>query len=245
MRPRTLCFDIGASGIKVRVFDSRGNPISDRIKVKTPHRMKPAQAMRILAALRNEMPAFDRVSAGFPGVVKEGRTWTATNLGPGWKGFDLREALAHELRAPVRVANDADVQGLGSIQGKGVELLLTLGTGLGSALFHQGVLIPNLELHGHPLEKGKTYEDLLGKKAIARLGERRWNHKIRVAIAMLSKVFNWDYLYLGGGESRRITEPLPERVRVVSNENGLLGGVKLWKRAGAPLERDEPLEAAA
>jgi polyphosphate glucokinase len=227
-RGRTLCFDIGGTNTKAAVFDSDGNGLSERTKTETPHRMRPRQALAILRMLAKGMPAFERISAGFPGVVKDGKTWSATNLGRGWVGFALRSALEREFGAPARVANDAAVQGLGVIRGKGTELILTFGTGLGSALYYQGMLIPNFQLGHHPFEKNETYEDLLGKRGIAHLGERRWNRRIRKAIAMLTEVFNWDYLYLGGGEAKRIRGALPRNVRVVSNEYGLVGGLKLW-----------------
>jgi polyphosphate glucokinase len=239
MRLRTLCIDIGGSRTKARVFDARGNALSDRFKIETPHRMKTSTAFAIIEKLASEMPAFDRISVGFPGVVKDGRTWTATNLGAGWKGFDLGAAIEREFRLPARVANDADVQGLAVVQGRGIELLLTFGTGLGSALFHQGILIPNFQLGHHPLDKDGSYECLLGKRGLLKSGEREWNRKIRKAIGILSKVFNWDSLYLGGGEAGRIQGCLPANVRVVSNENGLLGGVKLWELPGIHLEKDK------
>jgi polyphosphate glucokinase len=123
------------------------------------------------------------------------------------------------------------VQGLGAIREEGIEMILTFGTGLGSALFYDGVLIPNLQLGHHPFEKGKSYEDVLSKKALARFGVRRWNRKVRKAIAVLTEVFNWDHLYLGGGEAKKIQGPLPRNVQVVSNELGISGGIRLWESA--------------
>ena len=126
------------------------------------------------------------------------------------------------------MANDADIQGLGASQGKGVELIITLGTGVGSALVYEGSLIPNLELGNHPFRHGQTYEQQLGRPAYDRIGPRRWNTRIRRMVELLSFVFNYDELYLGGGNSKRVTRKLPSNVRVVSNECGLFGGVKLW-----------------
>jgi polyphosphate glucokinase len=229
MKRRTLCYDIGGSHIKAQVFDSSGRALSQRLKVDTPRRARPRPTFDILRDLSKELPPFDRIAAGFPGIVKDGKVWSAVNLGAGWVGFDLRSALEREFKTPARVANDADVQGLAAASGDGVELLLTFGTGLGSALFYHGLLIPNLELGHHPFESGQTYEDLLGKRGLLKLGERHWNRKIRSAASLLAKVFNWDHLYLGGGEAKKIRGPLPKNTRVVSNELGLLGGVMLWR----------------
>lgn len=118
------------------------------------------------------------------------------------------------------------------IEGRGVELVLTLGTGIGSALFLDGRLVPNLELGHHPFRGNRTYEELLGDAARKRLGKAAWNRRLRPAIEMLLKTFSCRALYLGGGNARRIRGRLPRRVRVVSNLAGILGGMELWR--GAP-----------
>lgn len=157
---RTLSVDIGGSGVKAMVLDITGNPLTERARLDTP---KPAKtevvinAIVVLAAPNSG--EFDRVSVGFPGVVRGGVTQTAVNLDPDWIGFDLATALSKRLNKPVRVINDADMQGLGAIAGKGVELVITLGTGFGSALFVDGKLVPNLEMGHHPFRKGETYEE--------------------------------------------------------------------------------------
>jgi polyphosphate glucokinase len=124
------------------------------------------------------------------------------------------------------------VQGFGAICGEGVELMLTLGTGLGSALFTNGRLCPGLELGHHPWQKGKTYEDYLGRKGYKKFGKKRWNHFVMKTIEQTAKTFNWDKLYLGGGNAKEITFTLPQNVSIVSNEDGLLGGVALWRYMG-------------
>jgi polyphosphate glucokinase len=154
---------------------------------------------------------------------------TAHNLHPTWVGFNLAHALYQRLRRPVRAANDADVQGFGAIKGHGVELVITLGTGLGSGLFVEGCLVPNLELAHHPFRKGKTYEEVLGKRGLKKLGAKKWNRQLRRAIAALDHLFNYDHLYIGGGNARKIQGQLPSRVKIVSNLAGLLGGIALWE----------------
>jgi polyphosphate glucokinase len=227
--PRTLAIDIGGSGMKMMILDGGGNPLSERLRVPTPD---PATAKSMLAELVNmgeQMPEFDRVSVGFPGVIKEGKTMTAANLHKSWLGFPLELTLTQLWKKPVRVCNDAAVQGYGAIEGKGVELVLTLGTGMGSALYTNGHLCAGLELGHHPWRKGKSYEEYLGRKGLEKYGEERWNKLLMRAIDQTLRTFNWDRLYVGGGNARQITGKLPEHSRVISNEEGLLGGVALWR----------------
>lgn len=129
----------------------------------------------------------------------------------------------------MRVANDAAVQGFGAIRGKGVELVITLGTGFGSALFAGGHLMPGLELAHHPWRKDKTYEDYLGKRGLEKHGRKKWNKLVEKAIAQLEALFNFDHLFIGGGNAVKIDFALPKHVTRVPNEDGLLGGVALWR----------------
>ncbi|MGE5656636.1 MAG: ROK family protein [Actinomycetota bacterium] len=226
---RTLAVDIGGSGIKVMVLDETGEPLTERSRVETPQPPKPEPVLEAIAALAAEQGEFDRVSVGFPGVVSNGVTKTAVNLDPDWVGFDLATALKTRLGQPVRVANDADIQGLGAIAGQGVELVITLGTGFGSALFVDGKLVPNLEAGHHPFRKGETYEQQLGRAALDAVGQKRWNRRLEKAIANLQNLFNCECLYLGGGNAKKITLDLPPTVKIVPNVNGLLGGIALWR----------------
>jgi len=117
-------------------------------------------------------------------------------------------------------------------QGIVVESVLTLGTGVGSALFTQGHLVPNLELGHHPFRKNATYEECLGHSALKRHGVRKWNQRLEKALAQWQKLFHYDHLYLGGGNAKHISFDLPPQVKTVPNVAGLLGGIALW--------RDEP-----
>jgi len=227
-RRHTLAVDIGGSGIKVMVLDEAGLPLTKRDRLDTPNPATPSAILPLIRKLA-EGKVFDRASVGFPGVVHQGRTMTAVNLHPEWVGFDLRQVLEEQFSTPVRVANDADIQGFGAIQGFGVELVVTLGTGFGSALFVDGVLVPNLELGHHPFRKGETYEDQLGRAALEAVGKDKWNRRLERAIAKLDRVFNYTTLYLGGGNAKEITIDLPENVQTVRNVAGLLGGIALWK----------------
>lgn len=226
---RTLTVDIGGSGVKAMVLDEAGNSLTERSRVETPQPPKPDAIIEAIVNLAVEQGEFERVSVGFPGVVTNGVTKTAVNLDPDWIGLDLAAKLSEKLGKPVRVANDADVQGYGAISGKGVELVITLGTGFGSALFVDGKLVPNLEAGHHPFRKGETYEEQLGRAALEKIGKKKWNSRLKKAIASLEHLFNYDCLYIGGGEAKKISFELPPNVKVVPNINGLLGGIALWQ----------------
>jgi polyphosphate glucokinase len=227
--PITLAVDVGGTGVKIMALDAKGKQLTERLRMPTPNPPTPARMLAAIEELRKQMPACDRASVGFPGVIKHGRTLTAANLNPKWVGFPLQKTLEKMWKIPVRLANDAAVQGYGAAKGKGVELVLTLGTGLGSALFTNGHLCPGLELGHHPWRKGKTYEDYLGRRGLEKLGKKRWNRKLIKAIAQTAHTFNWDHLYIGGGNAKLIDLKLPEHVSIISNEDGLLGGVALWR----------------
>jgi polyphosphate glucokinase len=227
---RTLAIDIGGTGIKAMVVSSQGKPLTERSRVATP---RPATAQAVAAALRTIVPdsrTYDRISVGFPGVVHDGVVRTAPNLDRSWEGFDLAGAIKKATRKPVRVLNDAGVQGYGVIRGKGVEVCVTLGTGFGFSLFVDGSYVPNIELGHHPFRKNKTYEELLGNRALGSLGRKKWNRMLGRAIEQIDRTFNFDALYIGGGNSANVTIDLPPNVKRVDNVSGLLGGVKLWER---------------
>lgn len=230
--PRTLCVDIGGTGIKAELLDERGRPLTDRARIPTPKKATPHQVIAIIRKLAKTEGEFDRVSVGFPGVTKNGVIYTAPNLGKGWNNFALEQKLRRALGRPVRLANNADVQGLGSVTGHGVELIITLGTGVGSAIFANGNRI-HLELGHHPFHKGRTYEDELGHRMLLKKGSKWWNKRLREAIEDLKNAFNYDRLYIGGGDTKFIRFEPPEGVKIVSNVEGLLGGIKLWQEVDA------------
>lgn len=226
--PITLAIDIGGSGLKAMLLDPAGKRLSERQRVVTPAIPTPRAILKSLDSLVKKLASFDRVSAGFPGVVKKGVTYTAANLHPAWVGFHLQQELEKRWKKPARVANDAAVQGYGAIKGEGVEMVITLGTGMGSSLYTDGRLCPGLELGHHPWRK-HTYEDYLGRRGLERFGKHHWNKMLLLAIQQTAHTFNWDHLYLGGGNTKKISFTLPRDVTVVSNEEGLLGGVALWR----------------
>ena len=245
----TLAVDIGGTGIKTMMLDEAGQPLGERLRDETPHPALPEAIVEIIAHQAEQHVAahgdFDRVSVGFPGVVHNGVISTAPNLGHEWEGFDLDTALTKRLNKTTRVLNDADVQGYAAIEGKGVELVITLGTGMGSGLYVNGKLVPNLELAHHPYRKGKTYEDMLGNAALQKVGRKRWNQRVQRAVQQLDATFNYRVLYIGGGNSKKLAGWLPQNVKIVSNTAGLLGGIALWRDFPESEIEAEPQSSAA
>ena len=244
---RTLAIDIGGTGLKALVLGPDGAAVTERARVETPRPATPDAILRALWALIEPLGEFDRISVGFPGVVVDGITKTAPNLDKSWQGFDLGKALAEGSRRPVRALNDAGVQGYGVIEGRGLEMVLTLGTGLGCALYLEGKYVPNLELAHHPFGNGKTYEEFVGAKALAKCGKKKCNKRVQKVIAQVMPIWNPRVVYLGGGNAKHITFTLPANVRLCPNIAGLLGGIALWhdtlnapgdaRASGAPRRR--------
>lgn len=244
MAPTTLAIDIGGTGLKASVLDAEGRMLVDRVRVPTTYPMPPDRMVATLCELVKPLPPFDRVSAGFPGMVRNGRVLTAPHFvtahGPGtevvpallaaWTGFDLAGALAEETGRPARVVNDADLQGVAVVTGKGLELVVTLGTGVGTALFYDGRLLPHMEFAHHPFEKNETYNERLGEAARKAIGTKKWNRRVERAVTTLWNLFMYDHLFIGGGNAERITFTLPDNVSIVDNAAGILGGIKLWER---------------
>ena len=232
----TLAVDIGGTGIKFAAVDDSGRIVGAPARVPTPPKpVEPAQVVAIIEATSATLGDFERVSVGFPGMVRGGKVLTAPNLGTElWAGFDLQSELAKRLDKPVRVMNDADVQGFGAIDGKGVEMVLTLGTGAGTSLFFDGKILPHLEFAHHPLKGNKTYDQYLGNAALALKGKKKWSKRVARTIEILRTVVNFDHLYLGGGNAKKLTFELPPDITIVPNSDGLTGGIRLWHDADAP-----------
>jgi polyphosphate glucokinase len=244
--PHTLSFDIGGTGLKASVLSARDELLHDPVRTRTPYPLRPVQLVELLAALAQGLPRYQRVSAGFPGMVRDGRILSAPHFvspeGPGgkptpalakaWHRFDLQGALAEKLGKPCRVANDADVQGSALVKGEGLELVITLGTGVGTALFYHGKLAPHLELAHHPLSKrGKSYNEVLGEAARQKVGTKKWNARLEATIEVLKELTYYDHLYIGGGNSARVKLELPPDVSLADNTAGILGGIRLWERS--------------
>lgn len=227
--PMTLCIDVGGTGIKVMVLDDKGNPSSERLREDTPRPATPLAVVGMIRSLVERMPAFDRVSVGFPGVVHDHVIHTAPNLDGDWAQYPLGQKIEELTGKPTRVLNDAGVQGHGVIEGKGLEMALTFGTGMGTALFINGVYVPNLELAHHPFKKGFSYEEYVCDAALKKIGKKRWKKRVARVVAQILPIWNPRVLYLGGGNARLLKpEDLPSNVKITENIAGLLGGIALW-----------------
>jgi len=249
-KPLTLAVDVGGTGIKASVLDKEGNMVAQKVRIATPYPFRPENLLEIVNQLSSQLPAYDRVSLGFPGVIRKGKVLTAPHFvslgGPGikvepdkdllelWTGFDINQELSALLAKPVRSANDAELQGIAVIEGKGLELVLTLGTGLGSALFYEGQVAPHLELAHHPFRKGETYNDQLGNAAFEKIGKQKWRSRVSMAIGNFQVLLNYDKCYIGGGNAEFLEGYIEEKVTFVKNIAGILGGIKLWEEGLFP-----------
>jgi len=240
----TLAIDIGGTGLKASVLDARGELEHTRVRIDTPYPLSPQKLVMELQKLTRDLPPFDRISVGFPGMVRGGHILSAPHFvapdGPGgvpapklvkaWHRFDLGTALQDATGKPTKVANDADLQGAAVVKGQGFEAVLTLGTGVGSAFFSEGQLLPHFELAHHPLRQGKTYNEVLGDAARRQMGNKKWVKRVWETVEVVRALTFFDHCYLGGGNATRLGSSLPEGVSVVDNTAGILGGIKLWER---------------
>ena len=226
---RTLAIDIGGTGLKASILDTSGEMTVKRVRVATPDPCTPDILTEALAKLVASLPPYDRVSIGFPGVVRGGLIVTAPHFdGKAWCNYPLQDCLAQRLGKPARLLNDAEVQGLGIVAGNGLEVVLTLGTGVGTAVFSNGSLTPHLELAHHPIRNNKTYNDYIGEAARRALSCKKWNKRVLKSIGIVKSLIHYDLLYLGGGNAANIVVAIPENVRLSSNDAGLTGGIRLW-----------------
>jgi polyphosphate glucokinase len=227
---KILAIDIGGSRIKATILDSESTILKDYVRAQTPPTPSPEQVLQVIVELTKVFKEFSKVSVGFPGYVKKGVVYTAVNLSTEkWFEFDLKKALSKVLKVPARVINDADMQGLGIAKGNGLEMVVTLGTGFGTALLMEGVLLPHLEVAHHPFSKDRDYDQYIGKKALDEIGIERWNKRMKKVIEVLKTVFNYDHLYISGGNAKKLTFEMDENITIVSNVDGIKGGTRLWQ----------------
>jgi polyphosphate glucokinase len=240
----TLAIDIGGTGLKASVLDSTGQMECDRVRIPTPYPLSPQKLVTVLEDLIKPLPSFDRVSVGFPGMVRDGQILSAPHFvspdGPegtpvaklvnAWARFDLESELGRVTGKPTKVANDADLQGAAVVMGKGFEAVLTLGTGVGTAFFLHGQLLPHFEFSHTPFRKGRTYNEELGEATRRVIGTRKWQRRVIEALDTFRALVFFDHCFVGGGNSARLTIELPPDVSVVDNSAGILGGIKLWER---------------
>ena len=203
---KILTIDIGGSHIKATILDAEGTPVSDYARLPTPQPSNPKNVMELIEQLVKGFAGYDKISVGFPGYVKNGVVKTAPNLGTDeWKNYDLQTLLGVMLKRPVKVVNDADLQGAGIVSGKGLEMVITLGTGFGTALLLDGKLLPHFEIAHHPIKTDKDYDEYIGDKAYQKKGKEHWNYRMQKVFAVLKTVFNYDRLYISGGNAKNLT----------------------------------------
>lgn len=227
--PKILSIDIGGSHIKATVLNAEGNFLQDYRKLPTPVPATPGKVLDTIKLLAQNFASFNKIAAGFPGYVKNGIVKTAPNLGTEqWIDFNLQKKLEELLGKPALVINDADFQGLSIVSGQGVEMMITLGTGFGTAVLNNGVLIPHLELAHHPVAGKKTYDQYIGEAELIRIGEKKWNKRMKKVINILKVVFNYDRLYISGGNADVIKFKLDNNITISRNKDGIKGGLRLW-----------------
>lgn len=227
---KILSIDIGGSNIKITLLDVKGNLLVNYKKLETPVPASPENVINTIRQLLTDFPDYNKISVGFPGYVRDGVIMTAPNLGTElWKDVDFSKMLGAALNRPVRVVNDADMHGLGVIAGKGFEMVITLGTGFGTALLMNGKLLPHLELAHHPVSKDQTYDEYVGEKALVNKGTEKWNLRMQKVLTILKTIFNYDTLYIGGGNSKKLNFKLADNIRLFSNKEGIKGGARLWQ----------------
>ncbi len=228
-KERILVIDIGGSHVKATILTSKGDTIHDYQKVDTPPKASPEALLKAIKTLTKDFPSSDKIAVGFPGFVKSGVVYTAANLdNKAFSQFPLAKKIAKLFNKPVRLVNDADLQGFALIQGKGLEMVITLGTGFGTALFMDGKVLPHFELAHLPVRKGLDYDDFIGAAAYAKDGQSKWNKKLKEVLKTFKTVINYDKLYLSGGNSRNINFKLGDNIEVVGNRDGIKGGAFLW-----------------
>ncbi|MES9505079.1 polyphosphate--glucose phosphotransferase [Streptomyces sp. NPDC000609] len=231
--------DIGGSGIKGAPVDlDRGDLAQERHKVLTPHPATPKGVVECVAEVVGHFDWSGPVGVTFPGVVTGGVTRTAANVDKGWVDTDARGLIGDRLGLPVTVLNDADAAGIaemtfGAGRGrKGTVIMLTLGTGIGSAVFVDGRLVPNtelghLELNGHDAEKHASTK----AKEDEDLSWHHWAHRVQKYLAHVEMLFSPELFIIGGGVSRKADKflPLIEHVRAemvpaeLQNNAGIVG----------------------
>jgi len=227
---KILSIDIGGSGIKASMIDLDGKIVLEYKKLSTPAHATPENILQIIQRLALDFPGFDLISAGFPGYVRDGIVHSAPNLdNESWKMTDFCKLLSNTLGKPAKVVNDADLQGLGIAKGTGLEMVMTLGTGFGTAILNKGHLLPHLELAHLPATKSKDFDAYIGNTALLQIGEKRWNKRMERVINIFKTVVNYDILYISGGNAKKLQLGLDDNIKIVSNKDGIVGGARLWR----------------
>jgi polyphosphate glucokinase len=212
---RLLGVDVGATGIKGAIVDiSTGEFVTERVKISTPRPASPAAFARVIGEIGKALDwkPGSLVGCGFPSVVQHGVTHSAANISDDWIGFRAEKYLSKKTKYEIALVNDADAAGMaeikfGNVADRGTVLLLTLGTGIGSALFYEGQLIPNTEL-GHMPYIRSVAEDYVSNRARKerKLSMRRWAEELNVYLKHINRIMTPDLIILGGGISKKFDQ---------------------------------------
>jgi polyphosphate glucokinase len=230
-RQRTLAIDVGGSSVKCALLDARGRMASEKLSEDTPKRFTPSQLLALIQRLAKQMTTYDRVAVGIPGIVHRDVVYALpASRSRAFKRFELGARLSELLGARVRVTNDAAMHGLAAIRGEGVEMVITLGTGLGTALFIDGVLSAHYQTLPEQDEPFSPY----GKAALRKIGRRPWEKRVRALFDQLRGITNYDRLYVGGGNAELLRGEMPSRVKRIDSAAGILGGFRLWEWGDVP-----------
>ena len=240
----TLAIDCGGSFIKGSILDAQGTMHANPITGPTPYPLSPDALIEVIQSIAKQLPTVDRVTVGLPGMIRHGvvvhtphyinvngpHTRIDPDLKDAWTGLDFQQVVNKNFNLPALVMNDAEVHGAGIITGSGLEVVITLGTGLGFAIFDGGKLAPHFEMSRVPVRRNVDYDEWIGDHVRRTMGDALWSRRIRLMVENLRPVFYWDRLYLGGGNSRRIrgSELLGDDVVIVPNTAGIQGGVRAW-----------------
>jgi len=241
----TLGIDIGGSGVKASVLDKDGQMKTERVRVDTPYPCPPERMLSTIDSVVADLPRVNRVSVGFPGLVREGVVVHVPSLSrleyggeedptlaAKWHGYDLGSELAAMFGLPTKVVNDADMQGCAVAEGNGFEFVMTLGTGVGTALFQDGKLLPHLELSHGPFIKETSFDLVLGNAGRKKLGNKKWAKRVNEAIVWFDEMLYYDKIFIGGGNGKHLDpDGLPDRAQIVPNSAGITGGVRVWDLA--------------
>lgn len=228
---KIFAIDIGGTHIKATILNSIGELLGKYEKEETPNPASPEKVLAVIKILAKKFPEFDKIAAGFPGYLKKGVVKTAPKLGTDlWKDYDLCKSLEQAFGKSALVINDADLQGIALSSGKGFEMVITLGTGFGSSFMLDGILLPHLEMSQHPVTKSKNYNDYIGEATLKKIGKKKWNKRMEKIISILKTVFNYDHLFISGGNARLLTFNLDDNISIDDNEDGIKGGAILWKQ---------------
>ena len=246
MKVTTLTVDCGGTGIKASVLDKGGKVLIDFPYLKTPYPLSPSKLISIIGDFVKADNRIKRVTVGMPGMIRGGKVIVIPHYvnvsGPrgivdphlkkAWYGFDMQSALKKKIKLPTLVLNDAEVHAAAVITGTGLETVLTFGTGLGSAIFSDGVIAPHLEISHATIRYGKSIDSWIGEQSRRRLGNQLWSRRVKSLIQELYPMIIWDKLYIGGGNAQRISKSALKsfdyKVKIIPNSAGVTGGVKAW-----------------